>query len=509
MQTEDVTSILDGLPRRIHGLLDRWVRVAPDAPAVSDRNGSWTYAELANSVAEASSILTSRVVRPGDRVLIVCENCREAVAMFLASSQLDAWPVMVDGRLAPREIAAIRDHCNPAVVVITMGKGPAAATIANAFDAAPVSWRQGGSILLGAVDSRAEPEPVFDDPARQVGVMLYTSGSTGKPKGVMLSHRGLMFVAAASGKIRKIVPQDTFYGVMPLSHSVGLTSVLLCTLMHGASVQLAQRFNPAEMTRAVQEDGLSVLLGTPALFSLLAEYAASKGNARISAPALRIVSASGSPLDMRIKATTEQLFGLPMHHGYGATECSPTIAQVRPEQPCDDLSVGPLLPGMEARFRNPVDGVGELQLRGPNLMLGYYKSPGETGLVLDEQGWFSTGDLATLKGDNLYVVGRCKDIIIRNGFNVYPAEIEAVLNAHPGVVQSAVTGSVAGSGAGGQGDEEVLAHVELRENFDLSEKALLQHAAKELASYKLPSAIRFLPVLPMLPSGKVDKRALL
>ena len=507
MQREEPAVIRSRLPRRIDGILESWVHDTPDAPAVSDRYGSWSYAQLAISVSQAAILLKERGVRAGDRVLIVCENCREAVAMLLASSQLDAWPVMVDGRLALREIKAIREHCSPAIVVVTAGKGPAAETLANAFEAAPISLEQGGRISLSTVDPEAVPEPVFDDPAQQVGAMLYTSGSTGKPKGVMLSHRGLMFVAAVSGGIRKIVPQDRFYGVMPLSHSVGLTSVLLCALMHGASVHLAQRFNPAEMMRAVQDDGLSVLLGTPALYSLLAEYAASKGVSRITTPALRIVSASGSPLDMRIKTTTEALFGLPMHHGYGATECSPTIAQVRPESPCDDLSVGPLLPGMEARFRNPVDGVGELQLRGPNLMLGYYRSAAETKMVLDEQGWFSTGDLAMLKGENLYIVGRCKDIIIRNGFNIYPAEIEAVLNAHPGVVQSAVIGIAPGSGNGA--GEEIIAHVEKRDDFPVTEQALLQHAATELASYKMPSRINFLSSLPMLPSGKVDKRALL
>jgi acyl-CoA synthetase (AMP-forming)/AMP-acid ligase II len=202
----------------------------------------------------------------------------------------------------------------------------------------------------------------------------------------------------------------------------------------------------------------------------------------------------------------ERLFGLPLHHGYGITECSPNVAQVRIDAPPrNDNSVGPIFPGVEAKLvgpeRQPVpEGeVGELWVRGPNIMKGYYRAPEETAAAIDAEGWFNTRDLARFEDENLFIVGRTKDLIIRMGFNVYPAEVEAVLNIHPAVVQSAVVGRPI------KEDEEIVAFVQMSAGSLLTENDLSEYAAKHLAPYKRPSHILFVSSMPMTPSGKIAK----
>ena len=161
---------------------------------------------------------------------------------------------------------------------------------------------------------------------------------------------------------------------------------------------------------------------------------------------LRRLAVAGAPLDVTLKSKIEAEFGLPLSNGYGITECAPAIAGARVDSPSSDDAVGSLITGIEARLVKPGGGaaalgeVGELHVRGPNVMRGYYRDPERTASVIDADGWFNTGDLARFEDDILYIVGRTKELIIRSGFNVYPAEVEAVLNEHPTVVQSAVTG---------------------------------------------------------------------
>jgi acyl-CoA synthetase (AMP-forming)/AMP-acid ligase II len=325
----------------------------------------------------------------------------------------------------------------------------------------------------------------------------------------MLTHRNLLYMAAISGAIRNLQPADRLLGVLPISHSVGLSVVLLGALMHGASVKFIARFTPPGVFRALAHDAISVVLGAPAMLNLLLDYAAQRQETAVQAPHLRILSVSGAPLELAVKQRAEAFFGLPLHHGYGITECGPTIAQIRPGQERDDCAVGPLLPGVEARLIGE-DGctlsqasVGELFVRSPSVMRGYYRDPIRTQSVLDAEGWFRTGDLARLDGRDLIITGRAGDLIIRFGFNVYPGEVEAVLANHDSVLQAAVTGRPSAEG------EEILAFVVARNGHRPERAALAQHAARHLASYKCPSRFFVLPALPLTPTGKIDKRELL
>jgi acyl-CoA synthetase (AMP-forming)/AMP-acid ligase II len=408
--------------------------------------------------------------------------------------------------LSPREIDAVRDHCEARRVVYTTTVSVHATEHANRHGALHEEVRGLGHVSLGPLNEIAKPEPIDADIGSRVAALIYTSGSTGLPKGVMLTHDNLLFSASGAAKIRSITPEDRLYGILPLSHIVGLAIVFLGTLLSGATIYLEPRFDPMAARVALERDRITIMLGVPSMFSLFLQYAKMRKLQSFEFPALRIISCSGAPLPPDTKSSVERLFGLPLHHGYGITECSPNIAQVRVDAPPrTDNSVGPMFPGVESKLVGP-DGqpvpageVGELWVRGPNIMKGYYRAPDETAAAINAEGWFNTRDLARFENENLFIVGRTKDLIIRFGFNVYQAEVEAVLNANPAVAQSAVVGRTT------DGDEEILAFVQPSPGSLLTETDLAEYAAKHLAPYKRPSHIVFVSTMPMTPSGKIAK----
>ena len=512
MPEDCVPDVLTTLPARISDVVKPWAERSPDHPALVEAAGTWTYGQLASVIADTQAWLQGLGVRPGDRVMIVCENCRAFVAILLAAAGLDAWPVLVNARLSAREIDEIRDHCGARRVFYTTSVPPHASAHAKRHGAVIEEVAGLGPIGIGSLNETVEPEPVESKSADQVGALIYTSGTTGLPKGVMLTHRNLLFLAEGSARIRSLTPGDRFYGVLPMSHAVGLSVVLLGTLLSGATLYLSSRFDPVAALASLEKDRLTVVLGAPAMFSLLLDYTKLKGLNSLNFPALRIIASASAPLQQALKSAVEGLFGLPLHNGYGVTECSPTIAQTRVESPRSDTSIGPVFPGVEVKLVGPdsrqvSDGeVGELWVRGPNVMKGYYRAPPEeTAAAIDTDGWFNTRDLARSEDGNLFIVGRTKELIVRFGLNVYPAEVEAVLNAHPAVVRCAVIGR---SVEGVEGDEEVVAFVQLSPDSAHTTAELAEHAARHLAPYKRPSRILLTPALPVTPTGKVVKAEL-
>jgi len=501
------SDLVSDLPHRVNDLASRWAELARDRPALIEKSGHWTYGELPAIVAEARRFLGEAGIRPGDRVMVVAENCRALVALLLAAWSLDSWAAIVNARLSEREVDQIRKHSGARRVLYTVAVSAHARGHAERHGATNHETRF-GRIALGPLNAGSVPEAVERDGARQVAALIYTSGTTGHPKGVMLTHRNLLFVAKMSGMLRSLGPEDRVLGVLPISHILGLSVVLLGSLYHGASLHLAPRFDPSETLAALARGRLTFMLGAPGMYALLGEYAKAKGIPRIEAPGLRVIASAGAPLDSGIKESTERLLGLPLNNGYGVTEMAPTVSQTLPDRPRPDLSVGPLWPGVEAKLVGqggravPEGEIGELHVRGPNLMKGYYRAPEDTDAAIDEQGWLNTRDLARFEDDHLFIVGRAQELIVRFGFNVYPPEVEAVLNAHPAVTQSAVIGRpVAGS-------EDILAFVQTAPGASVTVAQLTAHAAASLAPYKRPSTIFLVSKLPAGPTGKILKSAL-
>jgi acyl-CoA synthetase (AMP-forming)/AMP-acid ligase II len=495
----DIDSIDD--VRLVSEIVPTWAKLAPGRVALVEGTRQWTYRELARDIEVTADWLRAKGIRRGDRAMLVCENCAISVAIVLAIISLGAWPVIVNARLSDREVDEIIEHSGARRVFLTPSVSLKARAHGERLGAATEELADLGPIAVTPLNDKALIETPDNDETACVAALFYTSGTTGKPKGVMLTHRNLVFVARASGYARELTADDRVYAVLPISHILGFTGVLLGTLMHGARVHLVSRFDPALALSALERDGISVMIGTPSMYAMTVEYAARKARLPLRAPALRLISSAGAPLDAATKAAAEQAFGRVLHNGYGITECSPTITLTSLNAPRNDCSIGRLLPCIEARLAGGAD-VGELQIRGPGVMKGYYRALEATKDAIDEEGWFRTGDLARVDDGNYFIVGRAKEMIIRFGFNVYPAEVEGVLNGYEGVARSAVIGQK------GEGGEEVVAYVQPSEDARLTEAGLAAYAAERLAPYKHPSRIVILKEMPMTPAGKILKSAL-
>lgn len=519
----NTAQLLATLPSRISDIPRRWAERAPHAPALHDGVRHWTYAELMAAVNQAAAQLRAWQLRPGDRLAVIGENCVGQVVLSFAAAELDVWIVHINGRLSPREVDVVLEHSGArrAIYLVTPASPETAAhagrASADSVATAPASVPPGGLTVgnhgalcdwkIGPLNQACTPEPVHAASHEQVAALLYTTGTTGAPKGVMLTHRNLLFIAAVSSTLRGLTPDDRAYGVLPITHVYGLTSVMLGTLYAGACLYLCPRFTPDGLLTALRAQRLTIVQGVPAMYARLLEKLGGADTPLHTD--LRFAYAGGSPLSPSLKAQVEQLLGLPLHNGYGLTESAPTVSQTRLDQPRSDTSVGQLIPGVQARVTQ-ADGsdaapgdIGELWVRGPNVMRGYYQQPELTAAVIDTDGWLNTGDMVRQDADGaLFIVGRSKELIIHSGFNVYPLEVETVLNAHPAVTQSAVVGRPAANG-----DEEVVAFVELDARSSSIDE-LRHYLAQQLAPYKRPVEIIAMAAMPAAPSGKILKNQL-
>lgn len=493
------------LPDRIHNVYEPFSRATPDRPALAEGATVWTYAQLAERVEATARDLSEIGVRRGDRVVLVSENCISLACLLFACSRMGAWGIVANPRLSPRELDQIREHSGSRITLFTADVSAEAAAHAARCGAVSLVLAALTGIKGTAYRPDVDVEPEAADPKREVAVLIYTSGTTGVPKGVMLSHRNLLVSCRVTGELRRLTRKDEVYVVLPVSHIVGI-SLLISTLLYGATVRFAAKYDPAALVEAIR-GGITMFNGVPATFQRLLDYAAASG-APIPRGRLRLISVAGAPLDPALKVRVEKAMDLPLLNAYGITECSPGISGVRMDNPRDDNSVGYILPDVEARVVGP-DGrrvapgeVGELHVRGENVMLGYYRAPDLTAKAIDPEGWFNTGDLVRFDGDAMFVVGRTKEMIIRSGFNVYPAEVEAVLAQHPAVALSAVVGRPV------DGNEEIVAFVQLRHGAQATAADLAAHCAAELTAYKRPTEIRIVEALPSTSTGKILKHKL-
>jgi len=484
-----------------------------DAVALISRGRDTSYGELRRQVAAMRGGLTALGLVPGDRVAIIANNNWYFVASYLAvlGAGLVAVPMNPASPLAElcSELAEV--EVTAAVV------GPSARSTMAALDRAAVPALQhligAGFVPDGGIGLDdllgAEPTPVVDRADDDLAVLAFTSGTAGSPRAAKLTHGSLyvnirQVLAAAPEEAQG--PDDVAFGLLPLFHIFGLNVVLGITLHTGSRVVLIERFDPISALEAIERHGITTVSGPPTMW---AAFAGLVGVDPEVMATVRTAASGAAKLPPEVAQAIRAKFGLELNEGYGLTEASPVVTSpVGMDTPAG--SVGMAVPGVELRLVG-LDGedvlvgdAGELWVRGPNVFAGYWEDTEATQRVLDADGWLHTGDVAVVDDDGfLYLVDRMKDLIIVSGFNVFPAEVEEVLMAHPAVESCAVVG-VPHPYTG----EAVKAYVVARPGVSIEEDDVIAFCAGRLARYKCPNKVWFVEEIPKGLGGKVIRRAL-
>jgi long-chain acyl-CoA synthetase len=471
----------------------------PDRPAVTHDGKALTVAELWERSGRAAALLASRGVRRGDRVAIQLPNVPAFADFYFGVLRLGAIVVPINPLLRAAEIAYTLDDAG-ARALIAWHEAEAPAPGAAAVDAIRVPAPFADGILDG--DGSGAEDVVEVDP-EETAVILYTSGTTGRPKGAELTHRNLGLNTRAVVGALGIDGDDVLLGTLPLYHSFGQTCTLNASLAVGARLALLTRFDAARAVELVDREGVTILMGVPTMLAGIAGAAADHG----PFSSLRIAASGGAPLPREQAEAFERATGTPVLDTWGLSETSPAATLNRPDARRVG-SVGRPIDGVEVRVLDdageplPTGEVGQLAIRGHNVMKGYWRRPGATAAAITPEGWFLTGDLGRVDEDGyVYVVGRLKDMIIRGGLNVYPREVEEVLHRHPAVGEAAVVG-VPDERLG----EEVGAAVVLAPGASATPEELREWLRGRVAPFKYPRHVWLLDELPKGPTGKILKR---
>ncbi|MBN2309905.1 MAG: long-chain fatty acid--CoA ligase [Candidatus Hydrogenedentes bacterium] len=358
-------------------------------------------------------------------------------------------------------------------------------------------------LVMGASAEADHVETMPDDTA----VILYTSGTTGHPKGAELTHFNMFFNAYYTQQsITEISSDDVVLGVLPLFHSFGQTCIMNAALMAGCTITLVPSFHTEKVMEVIERDRVTVVAMVPTMYFFLLNV---DGPERFDLSTVRMAVSGGSALPVEVFRAFQERYGVEILEGYGLSETSPVASFNTTSRACRPGSIGQPIWGCEMRIMRE-DGtfaapgeVGEIVIRGHNVMKGYYKKPAATEEAIVD-GWLHTGDLAQVDEDGyFFIVDRKKDVIIRGGMNVYPREIEEVLYGHPAILEASVIG-VPDAARG----EEVKAYVALRPGEEADEEELRAYCKSRLARFKCPSEFEVVAELPKGPTGKILKRVL-
>jgi long-chain acyl-CoA synthetase len=477
----------------------------PERPALRFDRAVITYAELEAATRRVARCLIERGLEPGDRVGLMLPNVPEFAAAYYGILRAGGVVVPMNVLLKEREVTYYLGDSETKMLI---------AWHELAATAQPVATQAGAGCLLvepglgGTLFASAEPvDELVARAAGDTAVLLYTSGTTGKPKGAELTHANLSINADVSKQLFSLGPDDVVLGALPLFHAFGQTCGLNAAIGSGASLALIPRFDAGVALGVLERDRVTVFEGVPTMYSALLHHPERE---RFDVSTLRVCVSGGAALPVELLRGFERAFGCVILEGYGLSETSPVASFNHPHRVRKPGSIGTPIEGVEMRLvdlhRREVSSgeVGEIAIRGHNVMKGYWNRPEATGEAIDADGWFYSGDLARVDDDGYYfIVDRKKELIIRGGYNVYPREIEEVLYEHPAVREAAVIG-VPHPELG----EEVAAAVALKPGSEISESELREYVKANVAAYKYPRHVWVVDELPKGPTGKILKRAI-
>ena len=495
-------------------ILRETAETIPDAPAYLAGTASKTYRELDQESGQFAAGLVAAGLGPGQVVAIQLPNVPQFLTAYFGALKAGMTVLPMNPLLKAPEIEHQLSDSGAAIMLglaglhgeaakacelvglplYLVGEPPAgegARPVTELMSAAPLS-EHGGEIWPGNADDTA--------------VLIYTSGTTGKPKGAELTHFLLYMNCTVSGQLFGAREDDVTLAVLPFFHVFGLSSVLNVSVRYGGCLSIVPRFEPSAVLDAIEANKCTVIAGVPTMLHALAQLDVTDRDLA----ALRVAVSGGASLPENVMATFETKYGIEVLEGYGLSETGSTSSFNRPGDR-KPLSVGKPIWGVQMRIGDPNDNplppgpdqIGEILIRGHNVMTGYRNRPEATAAAL-KGGWLHTGDLGYVDSDGFYfIVDRTKDLVIRGGYNVYPREIEEVLYAHPGIREAAVIGK-----PDERLGEEVVAVVVLEADAGLDEQAVIAYTKERLAAYKYPREVRFRAELPKGPTGKILKTEL-
>jgi long-chain acyl-CoA synthetase len=472
-------------------------------PALRMGDTVLTYDEFAEAAGRVAAGLEARGVTPGDRVGVVLPNVLSFPVVYYGALMAGAAVVPMNPLLTTREIHYKLEDSGARLVVAAEGSAQAVAEAAGAvgIEAVAVDGVRPGALM--AAHTTTDPAVRTDD---DVAAILYTSGTTGPPKGAELTHGNLSGNARTTAQtLLEATPDDVVLGCLPLFHAFGLTCGLNASVLSGAGMTLLPRFDAAAALSLIERDKATVFVGVPTMYSRML-HAPNAG--AVDVTRLRLCVSGGAALPAEVMRSFEETFGCGVLEGYGMSETSPVVTFNHPPAERRAGSIGTPIDGVEVRLVDergrdvPRGEAGEIAVRGPNVMKGYWGKPQETAKAIPD-GWFRTGDLARQDTDGyFFIVGREKDVIIRGGENVYPRAIEEVLYEHPAVAEVACVG-IPDSDLG----EDLGAAVVLKPGASADPDELRAWAKARLAAYEYPRHVWLVDSLPHGPTGKILRRA--
>jgi long-chain acyl-CoA synthetase len=474
-----------------------------DRTAVRLADTTLTYRELDDASAHVTGLLTARGIQPGDRVAIMLPNVPEFAVVYYGVLRAGCVVVPMNPLLKSREVSYYLRDAGAKLIfawhaVFDQAQSGADESEAFAIAVDPATFTQ---VLAHAA-------PVAEVPVRDpedTAVILYTSGTTGQPKGAELTHANLLSnTEVVLADLIQLTAEDVVFGGLPLFHSFGQTCTLNAAVATGACLTLLPRFDPWQALELLTRDRVTVFAGVPTMYVALLAH---PDNANHDVSALRVCISGGAAMPVEVMRGFEEAFGCIVLEGYGLSETSPVASFNHPGAERRPGSIGTPVRGVEMRVVDadgndvPQGDIGEIAIRGHNVMKGYWQRPEATTEAIPD-GWFRTGDIGRVdEHGHFYIVDRKKDLIIRGGYNVYPREIEEVLYEHPAVAEVAVIGL-----PDPELGEEVAAAVTLKAGATVTAGELRDHVKAQVAAYKYPRHVWLIDALPKGPTGKILKR---
>jgi long-chain acyl-CoA synthetase len=476
----------------------------PDRVAIHLGDQTTSYGELDDQSARVAGLLAARGIAPGTPIGIMLPNVPEFASVYYGILRTGAVVVPMNPLLKAREIAYYLGDSGAPVIFAWHVTAPEVEIGAKEAGAEAILV---DPATFPDILATASPAPqVVDRAAYDTAVVLYTSGTTGHPKGAELTHANLINnVEVSAADLFQLGPDDLIFGGLPLFHAFGQTCTLNAAIMTGASLTVLPRFDAAKALGILADQRVTIFAGVPTMFSALLHVPDRSG---YDVSALRLCISGGAAMPVEVLRQFEDAFDCIVLEGYGLSETSPVASFNHPGRERKPGSIGTPIRGVEMRVVDasgaevPQGEVGEIAIRGHNIMKGYLNRPEATAEAVSADGWFRTGDIGRVDEDGYYyIVDRKKDLIIRGGYNIYPREIEEVLYEHPEVAEAAVVG-IPHPELG----EEVGAAVALKPGATVTPDELRSYVKSQVAAYKYPRRVWIVDALPKGPTGKILKK---